>query len=196
VASAGKFNVGANIGVATGGQNAASLNDQLVEAGIEPNASTSGDIRTGWQSYITYQHEAGWGIELAYVDLGKATVDFEGIEAPIDELIDAGIGNSHPRTAKGAKLSATYRFELNKKLQLQAKLGGFDWDADYTLQGYTSGGELVSRDIEQSGTDLSVGAGLVHTLTNTVSAHIDWDYYPIDEESVNIFTLGISYWFY
>lgn len=194
--SAGKFNVGANLGVATGGQNAASLNDQLQEIGIEPSASTNGDIRSGWQTYISYQHEAQWGLELAYIDLGEASVSFEGIEAPIDELIDAGIGNNHPRTAKGIKLSATYRFELNKKLQLQTKLGGFDWESDYILAGFTVDGVPVSRNLKQSGTNMSVGAGLVHTLTNHLSAHIDWDYYLIDEESVNIFSLGMSYWFY
>lgn len=193
--SAGNFVFGGNMGIATGGEDAASLNDQLQENNIDATASTNGDIRTGWQSYIAYQHEAKWGIEFAYVDLGEATVSFEGIEEPVDELLDK-IGDNHPRSAQGIKLSATYRYELNKKLQVQGKLGGFDWDSEYTLYGFTADGEPAYRKIKQSGTNVSVGAGLVHKLTNNLSAHLDWDYYSIDTEAVNLFTLGASYQFY
>jgi len=193
--SAGQFVIGGNIGVATGGENAASLNDQLEANGFTAEASTTGDIRTGWQTYIAYQHEMKWGIQLAYVDLGEATVRFDGIEVPIDELLD-GIGDNHPRSAQGVKLSATYHYDLNKKLQLQGRLGGFDWDTEYTFDGVNVDGDPVSRKIKQEGTNVSVGAGLVHTLTNYLSAHLDWDYYSIDEEAVNMFTLGISYRFY
>jgi hypothetical protein len=195
VASAGEFIVGGNLGIASGGQDAASLNDQLEENGFVAKASTSGDIRTGWQTYVSYQHQADWGLELAYVDLGAATVSFYDIEEPIDELL-AGIGDIHPRSAQGAKLSLTYRFELNKKLQLQVELGGFDWSTEYTLQGEDIDGVVYSREVKQQGTNATTGAGLVHKLTNNISAHLDWDYYWIDEESINLFSLGASYRFY
>ena len=192
---AGNFIVGGNFGIATGGEDAASLNKQLEDQGIDATATTNGDIRSAWQTYITYQFLPRWGVELAYVDLGEATISFSGIDQDIDDILDK-IGDNHPRSAQGVKLSATYRFELNKSLQLQSKLGVFDWETDYTFSGVKDTGELVSREVNLSGTDASVGLGLVHKLTNNVSAHLDWDFYSIDGEVVNLFTFGASYRFY
>jgi hypothetical protein len=192
---AGNFIVGGNFGIATGGEDAASLNKQLEDKDIVATATTNGDIRTAWQTYVTYQFLPRWGVELAYVDLGEATISFSGIDQDIGDILDK-IGDSHPRSAQGVKLSATYRFELNKSLQLQSKLGVFDWETDYTFSGVKDTGELVSREVNLSGTDASVGLGLVHKLTNNVSAHLDWDFYSIDGEVVNLFTFGASYRFY
>ena len=193
--NAGGFVLGSNYGIATGGENAASLNAQLQANGIIATASTSGDIRTAWQGFVAYQPFPGWGVELAYVDLGEATISFGGIDQDIGDILDK-IGDNHPRSAQGPKLSASYRFVLNKSLQLQSKLGVFSWESDYTFGGVTDMGEPVSRDVHLSGTDVSFGFGLVHNLTNDVSAHLDWDSYSIDGEAVNMFTLGVSYLFH
>ncbi len=197
---AGNFIIGGNYGIATGGDDAASFNNQLRDQGLDipegEGATTSGDIRTAWQTYITYQFLARWGVEIAYVDLGEATVDYSQIDEPIGVIFDA-IGNIHPRSAQGVKLSATYRFELNKNLQLQSKLGVFSWETDYFFSGVTPPPEnkLLTRTVSLSGTDVSVGLGLVHKLTNNVAAHLDWDFYSIDGEVVNLFTFGASYKF-
>ena len=196
---AGSFIIGGNFGISTGGEDAASLNQQLEDSGIivdeNRGATTSGDIRTGWQSYITYQSLQRWGVEIAYVDLGEATVTFSGIDQDIVDILNE-IGSSHPRSAQGVKLSATYRFELNKNLQLQSKLGAFDWETNYTFSGFNDDGDLVGRDATLSGTDVSFGLGLVHKLTNNIAAHLDWDFYSIDGEVVNLFTFGASYRFF
>lgn len=186
--------LGGSFGIATGGEDAASLNNQLEDRGIEATASTSGDIRTAWQTYIAYQFLQRWGVELAYIDLGEATISFSGIDQDIGDILDK-IGDNHPRSAQGAKLTGTYRLEINKSMQLQAKLGVFNWDTNYTFSGVKDTGELVSRKVSLSGKDLTLGFGLVHKLTNTVSAHLDWDYYSIDNEAVNLFTFGASYKF-
>lgn len=191
---AGNFIIGGNYGIATGGEDAASLNNQLEAKGIDATASTSGDIRTAWQSYVTYQFMPRWGVELAYVDLGEATIEFSGIDQDIEDILNK-IGSNHPRSAQGIKLSVTYRFELNKSLQLQSKLGAYSWETEYTFSGVNTSGELVSKNVNLSGTDVSVGLGLVHKLTNNVAAHLDWDFYSIDDEVVNLFTFGASYKF-
>jgi len=193
---AANFIIGGNYGVATGGEDAGPLNQQLEDKGIFATASTNGDIRAAWQTYITYQFLPKWGVELAYVDLGEATISFSGIDQDIGDILDK-IGDNHPRSAQGAKLSATYRFELNKSLQLQSKLGVFNWETSYTFSGINDAtGELVSREVNLSGTDVSVGLGLVHKLTNNISAHLDWNFYSIDAAVVNLFTFGVSYRFY
>ena len=196
---AGNFIIGGNYGIATGGDDAASFNNQLRDQGLDipqgKGATTSGDIRTAWQAYIAYQFLVKWGVEIAYVDLGEATVDYSQIDEPVDVIFDA-IGDIHPRSAQGVKLSATYRFELNKNLQLQSKLGVFSWETDYFFSGVTPPPEkLLTRTVNLSGTDVSVGLGLVHKLTNSVAAHLDWDFYSIDGEVVNLFTFGASYTF-
>ena len=191
---AGSFIFGGNFGIATGGENATSLNNQLEDKGFTAKATTSGDIRTAWQTYVTYQFHPKWGIELAYVDLGEATISFTGIEDDIGDILD-GIGDNHPRSAQGVKLAATYRFELNKNLQLQGKLGVFNWQTNYTFSGKKVTGELVKRDVSLSGSDISFGLGLVHKLSNNISAHLDWDFYSIDREVVNMFSFGVSYLF-
>ena len=192
---AGRFIIGGNAGIATGGEDAASLNQQLEDKGIIATASTSGDIRAAWQTYINYQFLSVWGVELAYVDLGEATINFSGIDEDIGDILDK-IGDNHPRSAQGVKLSASYRFEINKSLQLQSKLGVFNWETSYTFSGVKDTGELVSREVNLSGANVSVGLGLVHKLTNNLSAHLDWDFYSIDKEVVNLFTFGASYRFY
>lgn len=192
---AGDFIIGGNFGISTGGENAASLQKQLDAAGIPAVASTSGDIRTGWQTYLAYEFLQRWGVELAYVDLGEATIEFSA-DQDIGEILDK-IGDNHPRSAQGAKLSATYRFELNKNLQLKSKLGVFDWETSYTFSGINDDtGELVRRDVNLSGTDITFGLGLVHKLSNNVAATLDWDFYSIDAEVVNLFTFGLSYRFW
>lgn len=194
LAYAGSFIIGGNFGIATGGEDAASLNNQLKEKGFTATATTSGDIRTAWEAYTMYQFLPRWGIELAYVDLGEATISFNGIEDDIGVILD-GIGDNQPRSAQGVKLALTYRFELNKNLQLQSKLGVFDWETSYTFSGTRVTGEVVRRDVNLSGKDISFGLGLVHKLTNNISAHLDWDFYTIDTEVINMFSFGASYLF-
>ena len=192
---AGDYIIGGSFGISTGGENAASLQKQLDAAGIPAVASTSGDIRTGWQTFLAYEFLQRWGVELAYVDLGEATIEFSA-DQDIGDILDK-IGDNHPRSAQGVKLSATYRFELNKNLQLKSKLGVFDWETSYTFSGSDDAtGELISRDVNLNGTDISFGLGLVHKLSNNVSAHLDWDFYSIDAEVVNLFTFGVSYRFW
>lgn len=192
---AGDFIIGGNFGISTGGENAASLQKALDAKGIEAQASTSGDIRTGWQAFLAYQFLQRWGVELAYVDLGEATIEFSGIDQDIEDILNK-IGSNHPRSAQGTKLSATYRFELNKNLQLKSKLGVFDWETNYTFGGVNDSGELITKDINLSGTDITFGLGLVHKLSDNVAAHLDWDFYSIDAEVVNLFTFGVSYRFW
>jgi len=194
---AGKFVIGGSVGIATGGEDVASLNEQLEDAGFTAKASTSGDIRTSWKASIGYHLDSKWGLDLAYVNLGEATVSFTGIEVPIDELLD-GIGDIHPRSAEGPKLSILYQYELNKSMHVQFLLGIFDWETSYTLSGPRppeQGGGIISREITQVGTELTTGLGLVHRLTNDMSWHIDWDFYSIDNEPINVFSFGISYKF-
>ena len=149
-----------------------------------------------WQTYITYQFLTRWGVELAYVDLGEATINIDGVDQDINDILDK-IGDNHPRSAQGAKLAATFRFELNKSLQLQSKLGAFYWETNYAFGGIDNAtGDLVIREVFLSGTDISAGLGLVHKLTNNTSAHLDWNFYSIDGEAVNLFTFGVSYRFY
>jgi hypothetical protein len=189
---AGNFVIGGSVGIATGGEDVASLNEQLEDAGFTATASTSGDIRTSYKVSLGYHLDSKWGLDLAYVDLGEATVSFTGIEVPIDELLE-GIGDIHPRSAEGARLSLLYQYELNKSMHVQFLLGVFDWETSYSLSGADVNGNLVSREITQVGTSLSTGIGLVHRLTNDMSWHIDWDFYSIDNEPINVFYFGVSY---
>ncbi len=191
-ALAGNIVVGGSVGVATGGEDVASLNNQLLENGFTATASTSGDIRTAWKASVGYHFDSKWGVDLAYIDLGEATVSFSGIEVPIDVLLD-GIGDIHPRTAQGVKLSALYQYQINKSMHIQGMLGIFDWDASYNLGGVDANGDRVGIKVNQEGSDVTAGLGLVHRLTNNMSWHLDWDFYEIDSEPVNVFSFGLSY---
>jgi len=192
---AGKFVVGGSVGIATGGEDVASLTQELKNAGVTADVGTSGDIRTSYKASIGYHLDSKWGLDLAYVNLGEATVSFTNIEVDIDDDFFDALDSIHPRSAEGVKLSILYQYELNKSMHVQFLLGLFDWETSYVLNGVNVGGVTTSAEVTSVGTDVTTGLGLVHRLTNNMSWHIDWDFYSIDNEPINVFSFGISYKF-
>ena len=61
---AGNFVIGGSVGIATGGEDVALLNEQLEDAGFTAKASTGGDIRTSWKTWAGYHLDSKWGLEL------------------------------------------------------------------------------------------------------------------------------------
>ncbi len=186
-AAAENWVIGANLGVAKGDNVGSPLNNQLIANGINASVSSSDDTRSAWQLFGAYQYTAAFGVELAYVDLGDVDMNFTGNASSIDAFMTS-LNDVPPETAEGFRLSATWHYELAEKFQLQGKLGVFRWDSEFTYNG-----DSVVKKFKSSGNDISFGAVLEYTLTGNISANLAWDYYDIDSENVNLFSLGFSY---
>jgi len=195
-ALAGEWNIGASLGSARGDTGTGDLNRELAARGLNATASSSDDSRTAWRLYFGYDYTPNWGVEAGYVDLGEVTTTFTGTATDIDAFLAAS-GDVHPNTAQGWQLSAVYRQVLGSpRLHAVARLGAFAWSSQYTLQGVGS-----SRDVDERGTNLSVGLGLQMGLDEIAwmppgfAGHLDWDRYSIDGEPIDLLSLGLSYRF-
>jgi OOP family OmpA-OmpF porin len=196
-AGAGEWSVGASLGWAQGDTGTGDLNKELASSGLDASATSSDDTRSAWRLYFGYDYTPNWGVEAAYVDLGDVETTFSGTTTDIDAFLGAS-DDVHPNTAQGWQLSGVYRRALGLLPQLQAtaRLGVLAWTSEYTLKGGTT-----SRTVDESGTDLSFGLGLELGLDRLAwmppgfFAHLDWDRYDIDEEPIDLLSLGLSYRF-
>lgn len=194
---AGEWTIGANLGRAQGDTGTGEINRDLEDSGLDASAESSDDSRNAWRIFLGYDYTPNWGAEVAYVDLGDVDTTFSGTTTDIDTFLSAS-DDIHPNTADGWQLSGVYHRELDflPQLQATARVGLFAWSSDYTLKG---GGS--SRTVEKSGTDLTYGLGLnldlasVSAIPPGYHASFAWDRYEIDNETVDLLSLGISYRF-
>ena len=196
-AVAGEWTIGASLGRAQGDTGTGDINRDLEDSGLDATAESSDDSRNAWRLLLGYDYTSNWGTEVAYVDLGDVDTTFSGTTADIDTFL-ASSDDIHPNTARGWQLSGVYHRELGFMPQLQAtgRVGLFAWSSDYTLKGGDS-----SQTVEESGTDLTYGLGLdldlasVSAIPRGYSASFAWDRYEIDDEAIDLFSLGVSYHF-
>lgn len=195
VAQAGDWVLGVNYGVAKGDTGAGDLNADLQARGLDAEASSSDDSRTAWRYTLGYEYTPRLGVEFAYVDLGKVETTFSGTAVDIDSFLSS-VDDLHPQTAKGWLLGGKYRHGIYDWLHLHGRLGVFSWRSKYTVSGANT-----SRDVTESGLDFTLGAGVELGLDRMawmppgVSVGVDWERYTIDNEPINLWSLGVSYRF-
>lgn len=161
-----------------------SLGQSSFDKEIVRELITSGTVDTsdtGFKVFGGYQFNRNVGLEVAYVDLGKAS--YSGFAGP-----DPVIGGKVEVT--GVNLSAIGAWPVAPNLDVFGKIGFLSWEdkaSDVT------GGVPFSDKIE--GTDLSFGFGAAWHLTRNVRLRVEWERFRVDDTDADLFSVGAVYKF-
>ncbi len=145
---------------------------------------TSGRVDTsdtGFKVFGGYQFNMNFGLELAYVDLGKASYSGFAGSAPVT-------GGKVEVT--GVNLSAIGAWPVAPNFDVFGKIGFLSWEdkaSDVT------GGVPFSDKID--GTDLSFGFGAAWHLTRNVRLRVEWERFRVDDTDADLFSVGAVYKF-
>lgn len=135
---------------------------------LSASSSTTSDEKdnSAWKLFGGYQFNRNWAVELAYVDLGKATAKQTVVSGSVNVDFEAN----------GWNIAGVGTLPLSQSFSLNGKLGVFRWDRDYKCtraSGTTNCNTPANR--SASGTDLSYGVGLGHALTKQTSLRLEWE---------------------
>ena len=181
--------VGGSIGNASGTDSERNLNQQLAAEGLSSTTSNLQKDRVGWKLLIGQPLDDVLSVEASYVDLGDVDVKISGPATDVQTFFDS-INDIHPATASGINIGFSWKVYHQKKYRADVRVGVFIWDADYQLNS-----AVGSRKVSASGEDISLGLGLSKEITQELSWRVDFDRYDIEEESVNMWSIGLRYSF-
>ena len=159
------------------------------EVDIATGHIRSGTVDTqsyGFKLFGGYQFGEHFGVELSYVDLGKAS--YSG------SYYGATVTNGKVEVW-GLNMSAVGTLPLNSTFAVFGKVGLFAWEAKAKD---TTGGVQFSG--YTSGADFSLGAGLSVRFTKNLSARVEWERFGLtgsdfDLGNADLLSLGIVYKF-
>ena len=156
---------------------------------------TSGSVdksSSGYKLYVGYEFNQYFGLEVAYVDLGKAGYSGSYFGAPV---------TGGTVEVWGLNLSAVGTLPLNSTFAVFGKVGLFGWEAKSKD---TTGGVPFSDVV--SGADFSFGAGLRVRVYKNLSAHVEWERFGLtgydygydhgyDLGNADLLSVGLAYRF-
>ena len=181
--------VGASVGIVKGDESMSSLNQQIADEGITATASSLDDSRSGWKLLAGLPLDKLLAFEASYVDLGDVNARIAGSTTDLQNFFD-GIQNVHPITASGLNLGFKWGYKALDIVELNAKVGVFIWDADYEMNA-----SVGSRKVNAHGQGISLGLGVIQTITPQLALRLDVDRYKVDREDVDMWSLGVQYTF-
>ena len=161
-----------------------SLGQSSFDKEIVRELLTSGRVDTsdtGFKVFGGYQFNRNVGLEVAYVDLGKASYSGFAGPAPVT-------GGKVEVT--GVNLSAIGAWPVAPNFDVFGKIGFLSWEdkaSDVT------GGVPFSDKID--GTDLSFGFGAAWHLTRNVRLRVEWERFRVDDTDADLFSVGAVYKF-
>jgi len=148
-----------------------------------PDLITSGTVDgkdTGFKFFGGYQFNQNFGLELAWVDLGKASYSgtFGGIP----------VSGGTVKTS-GLNISAVGTLPLGSGFALFGKAGLFAWEAEAND---VTGGLPFSG--TEDGTDLSYGVGASYEFTKNFAIRAEWERFKAVGD-IDLLSIGVVYKF-
>lgn len=148
-----------------------------------PGLITSGTVDgsdTGFKIFGGYQFNPNFGVDLAWVDLGKASYSgtFSGLPVTGGTVKTSGLN-----------VSAVGTLPLKSGFALFGKVGFFAWDAKAND---TTGGVPFSG--SENGTDVSFGVGASYDFTKNIGIRAEWERFKA-EGDINLLSVGLVYKF-
>jgi len=186
---------GPYVGIGAGGVR---MESSLAELNLVPNLTTDTDVIGGDPDFsssdATFDVTAGWmlsehfGIEVGYMDFGRATENYE-----LPELCNGTLGCQSREWTAQVDMTALRVFivgnlPLGERFDVYGKLGAVNWDADYS--GFERNQILVPGDpvgtrndpvsFDDDGTDLAAGIGVALKTDTPFSLRAEFTYYDVD----------------
>src|SRR5262245_33441100 len=155
----------------------------VVDANVIPDFITSGTVDgsdTGVKIFGGYQFNKNFGVEISYVDLGKASYSGNFFGTPVT-------GGSFETT--GFNFSAVGIIPLNQSFELFGKIGVFAWEAK--ARDTTGGVPFSAKD---DGGDISFGIGATFNFTKNLSMRAEWERFEA-VDSIDFLSLGVVFKF-
>jgi len=184
--------VGGSLGVAWGDADSVTLNNELVDRGINASVSGIDNSRMTGQLFFGYEYMPRWGVELGYVDLGDVEASISGTLTGINDYFTIG-QDIYPQTATGWQLSSIYRYPVSGKFQWTGRVGVYNWTTDYTLNTATA-----SQKVSEDGIDILFGIGMEigsWIKHGGIVSQVNWDRYKVNDEAIDVLGFGVSYRF-
>lgn len=171
-ASAQGFHIGGSVGKSD-------IDDEVASGLISSGPVDGSD--SGFKFFGGYQFNPYLGLELAYIDLGKASY--------------SGLSGAAPVTGGtveiwGINVSAVGTYPLNSSFALFGKAGLFAWEAK--AKDVTGG---VPFSAKEDGVDLSLGIGFSYNFTKNFGARVEWERFLMDVADADLLSVGIVYKF-
>jgi OOP family OmpA-OmpF porin len=153
------------------------------EGNAIPDLITSGPVDgkdSGMKFFGGYQFNQNLAVEIAYVDLGKATYSGTFGGSPVT-------GGTVKTT--GFNASAVGTLPLNPSFSLFAKAGIYTWEAK--ASDVTGGVPFSGKD---DGADLSFGFGGAYNVTKNFSLRAEWEQFEAVDK-ISLLSVGVAYKF-
>jgi OOP family OmpA-OmpF porin len=144
---------------------------------------TSGTVDgkdTGFKIFGGYQFNQNFGVELAYVDLGKASYSGFFGAAPV---------TGGTVKTSGLNISAVGTLPLGSGFALFGKAGLFAWEAKAND---VTGGVPFSE--KKDGADLSLGIGASYDFTKNFAIRAEWERFKAVGD-IDLLSIGVVYKF-
>jgi OmpA-OmpF porin, OOP family len=140
---------------------------------------------TGYKFFGGYQFNRNVGLEVAYVDLGKASYSGSYVDNGQTVIVTDG-----KVEVTGFNLSAVGAWPVSPNFDVFGKIGFLAWEDKASD---ISGGIPFSDTID--GTDLSFGFGANWHLTKNVRFRLEWERFRVDKTDADLFSIGAVYKF-
>jgi OOP family OmpA-OmpF porin len=150
---------------------------------IIPDLITSGSVDgkdTGFKIFGGYQFNPHFAVEIAYVDLGKASYSGNFGALPVT-------GGS--LETWGLNASAVGILPLHPSFELFGKIGIFGWESKARD---TTGGIPFSGKADDA--DVSLGLGMAFNIARNVSIRAEWERFKAVDD-IDLLSLGLAFKF-
>ncbi|GHB73029.1 hypothetical protein GCM10008107_23060 [Psychrosphaera saromensis] len=182
-----------SLGTASSEVSNKSAEQGLANNSQEQNGISTDGSRFGYHAEIGYQIYSDWRVLAGYMDLGPATLTFNGVTSSVEDLVDA-LSELDMVSGKGLTASVEYTYQYkganNYNLEnwyLAPQVGLFSWNGEI---GVDVGDE--SHTFKESDISLLYGLTLGYQLNNKASLGLRWLKTSV-ERDVNTVMLSVSY---
>ena len=150
--------------------------DQSIAAGLITSGSVDGKD-SGSKIFGGFRFGPHFALELAYVDLGKASYSGDFLGSPVT--------NGKVKVS-GFNSSAVALWPINPSFELFGKAGAFAWVAKASD---VTGGIPFSDKRDDVG--LSLGFGANYHFSKNVAARLEWEHFDLDPDKASMLSAGI-----
>jgi OOP family OmpA-OmpF porin len=154
--------------------------DRDITAGLITSGSVDGKA-TAFKLFSGYRFTPHFGIEGAYVDLGKATYSGQFLGDPVT-------GGKVEVT--GFNMAALASYPATPEISVFGKLGLFIWE--WRASDTTAGAPFSTAD---RGTDVSFGAGVGYSLSRNLGVRAEWERFKLDDVDADLLSIGLVWRF-